>query len=254
MVPKMSDCRCAVVATAIVCIAALVALAMVAPATSSIGAVAVSLFGQLGTFAWVILTAVVIWMLREPIQREFLPRLRGLKLAGVEIELAERAIERASTTTIARDIVTKTHQKIHIHVTKAEQERAIARASRCIDVLRNKRILWIDDELQNNWNERRMLGAFQIDVEQVTSNTLANTELVKHRYDLVITDIERPLGEPTGLDFVKDYGASGGVLPVIVYITNLKVDLPTPLGAFGITNRPDTLLHLVIDALERTHE
>jgi hypothetical protein len=39
---------------------------------------------------------------------------------------------------------------------------------------------------------------------------------------------------------------------VIFYLWDYKPELGTPAGAFGITKRPDKLLHLVIDALART--
>ena len=39
--------------------------------------------------------------------------------------------------------------------------------------------------------------------------------------------------------------------PVIFYIGIFDPKLGIPGGAFGITNRPDELLHLVLDALER---
>jgi hypothetical protein len=38
---------------------------------------------------------------------------------------------------------------------------------------------------------------------------------------------------------------------VIFYVSVINQDKPLPPGAFGLTNRPDELLHLVIDALER---
>jgi len=37
---------------------------------------------------------------------------------------------------------------------------------------------------------------------------------------------------------------------VVFYVSVVYQDKPLPPGAFGLTNRPDELLHLVIDALE----
>jgi len=39
--------------------------------------------------------------------------------------------------------------------------------------------------------------------------------------------------------------------PVIYYVGRPNPDAGVPLGAFGLTNRPDQLLQLTIDALSR---
>jgi hypothetical protein len=39
--------------------------------------------------------------------------------------------------------------------------------------------------------------------------------------------------------------------PVIYYVGRPNPDAGVPADAFGVTNRPDQLLHLVIDALSR---
>ena len=41
-------------------------------------------------------------------------------------------------------------------------------------------------------------------------------------------------------------------MPLIFYVSVRDEEKPLPVGAFGLTNRPDVLVHLVIDALERT--
>jgi hypothetical protein len=41
-------------------------------------------------------------------------------------------------------------------------------------------------------------------------------------------------------------------LPIIFYIGRYDPTAGTPAGAFGITNRPDQLIHLAIDALAQT--
>jgi hypothetical protein len=39
---------------------------------------------------------------------------------------------------------------------------------------------------------------------------------------------------------------------VIIYLYDLDRERGVPGGAFGITNRPDELVNLVLDALERS--
>jgi len=43
----------------------------------------------------------------------------------------------------------------------------------------------------------------------------------------------------------------GDGAPVVFYIGDLDEDRGVPPGAFGITDRVEELLHLVLDALER---
>jgi hypothetical protein len=42
--------------------------------------------------------------------------------------------------------------------------------------------------------------------------------------------------------------------PVLYYVGSLDPGAPTPAGAFGITIRPDELLMLCLDALERVRD
>ena len=39
--------------------------------------------------------------------------------------------------------------------------------------------------------------------------------------------------------------------PIIFYVGRLDASAGVPAGAFGVTNRPDELLQLVLDALAR---
>ena len=80
----------------------------------------------------------------------------------------------------------------------------------------------------------------------------ANTE--SRPFDLVLSDISRDipaLNKKAGIDMLATFRGEGIVLPVILYVGNLDSGANVPAGAFGITNRPDTLLTLVGEALTR---
>lgn len=70
------------------------------------------------------------------------------------------------------------------------------------------------------------------------------------RIDLVISDIRRAVG-PTGLDLVTEIGALVHHPAIILYVGQLAPEKGIPAGALGITNRPDQLLNLVMDGLDR---
>ena len=54
-----------------------------------------------------------------------------------------------------------------------------------------------------------------------------------------------------GIAGLEQLRAMGSGRQAIFYVLSVDPTRPTPSGALGITNRPHTLLHLVIDGLER---
>ena len=110
-------------------------------------------------------------------------------------------------------------------------------------------MLWVDDDPSGNRSERRMLQAFGVMIDTVTTNDQARAMLERHHYDVVISDIKRTAGE-SGLAFAEQIAPPSPLAkPLIFYVTTLEPG--TPPHAFAITNRPDHLLHYVIDVLAR---
>lgn len=126
----------------------------------------------------------------------------------------------------------------------------LRRAALVQEAIRDASILWIDDEPSGNSLERRCLNALGAHVHSVESSESAMKSLSVERYDVILSDIARE-GSPTaGLDFLPELRARATEVPVIFYIGRMK-DRGAPTGAFGITSRPDELLHLCMDVLER---
>jgi len=75
--------------------------------------------------------------------------------------------------------------------------------------------------------------------------------LHQKKYDVIISDMARTDEDDAGLRFLIKFRKVDETTPVIFYIGTYDPKLGKPIGAFGITNRPDELLHLVLDALER---
>ncbi len=197
----------------------------------------------------------VVWLFKDPLRHQ-LGRLSGLKAAGLEMSFAEQKLAGAAADAArSSKVVDRTVGERSIVVTKADRERVLARAERSAAVLKGRRLLWIDDVVTNNRKERDLLESLGLKIEQVQSNAAAEMALAPDGggYDLILSDINRPEGEPSGLDFLAAYRQRpvDQRVPVIFYVTVRDRDKPLPLAAFGLTNRPDELLHLVIDALER---
>jgi CheY-like chemotaxis protein len=216
-------------------------------------AVLEDLVKQIPTLVWGGLAFWVVYLLRRPFIDLLLPRLNTVKVAGVEMSFVARVMDDAASQAIHHNVVVDSTVKKPVEITRADRERVIVRAERRAGLLKGRRILWIDDAVTNNRLERDMLQAFGIAIEQVQDNAAAAAALGAGTggYDLIVSDIARPAGEPTGLDFLDARRRRSPRLPLIFYVSVVDDSLPVPLGAFGLTNRPDELLHLVIDALER---
>lgn len=128
----------------------------------------------------------------------------------------------------------------------------VERANRLASHLQGRTILWVDDRPANNRIERRLLRRMGIFVEAVSSHAEATQILADpaEEIDLVISDISRASG-PSGLELLSELRSRSDGLKVIYYVGRLDPDHAPPAGAFGITNRPDDLLNLVMDALDR---
>lgn len=68
------------------------------------------------------------------------------------------------------------------------------------------------------------------------------------RVDLIVSDVGRDDGSPGGLALLEGLR---GARPVILYVGRVDRERGVPAGAFGITDRPDELLNLLMDALDR---
>jgi CheY-like chemotaxis protein len=131
------------------------------------------------------------------------------------------------------------------------------RAQRTADVLQGAHILWVDDHPENNTIERNILDSFGISVDIARSTKEAVSMLTKkndsgQRYEVIISDMGREGKHNEGKRFLikirKEYEMD---VPVIFYIGDYHPKQGIPPYAFGMTNRPDDLLHYIMDALER---
>ena len=113
------------------------------------------------------------------------------------------------------------------------------------------RIIWVDDKPDGNLPERKMLRSLGIMIDLARSSSEGTEALGRADYDLVITNMNRD-GSPTaGQDFLSEIRKTGHREPLVFYIMNYTPERGTPGDAIGITNRPDELVHLVLDGLER---
>lgn len=146
---------------------------------------------------------------------------------------------------------------------KAAKRRALDVAS----VLKDKRILWVDDHPENNTEIVNFLTSFKMQVSISTNNQDAYSMLKTSKvFDIVITDIGRDHEEnpnlpkedsqnksrDVGLDLVKRSSAVGYSDRILVYSGSFASEANDslrkwPVGAYGVTDRADELLNFIID-------
>jgi CheY-like chemotaxis protein len=186
---------------------------------------------------WVGFAVLLTLLFRFPIT-ERLRGLRSLELPGGVRAQFDAAISQAAVST-------------GTFIPAGERSRLQRRVARDAELLRDSRLLWIDDEPSSTRTERSALTALGVVIDTAASDNDARRRMTAERYDVVISDIARGDHNDAGLTFVPTIREHDNDVPVIFYIRNVAPDLGTPPGAFGLTNRPDELVDLLLDALQR---
>jgi CheY-like chemotaxis protein len=193
---------------------------------------------------WFVLILIVILLFYRPLRNELLPNLIGIKAMGVEISFVKESIEAAV------ELAEKSPQW-KVEISPTDKERVLNRVKKHLKIFRDVQILWVDDHPENNLNERRMFRQLNAKIDIARSTEEALEFLKKGRYDLVISDMARGDEAKSGLSFLKEFRKTDKTTPAIFYVGVFEPEKGVPGQSFGITNRPDELLHLSLDAIER---
>lgn len=196
------------------------------------------------SFLWWILVLVVVLLFYKRIRDDLLPNLSGFKAAGVELSFLKK------TVTSAIELAEKS-PKWPVTIPEKDKQIVLERVKNHAELLQGTKILWIDDAPDNNRNETKMFIRLGVDLEFAQNTQQALAALREQEYDLILSDMAREDEAQAGIKFLQAYAAEKQRLAVIFYIGVFKPERGIPPGAFGITNRPDEMLHLVLDALER---
>lgn len=194
---------------------------------------------------WFVMILIIFVLFYRPIRDDLLPNISSFKAMGVEFSFVKNSFEAAIE-------LGKKSPEWKVDVPSIDKEHALNRAKKHLKIFQNSQILWVDDHPENNLNERRMFRQLKTDVDIAKDTDEALEILKKASYQLVISDIARDGDAIAGLKFLERFRKVDKITPVIFYIGVIDPDKGLPLQAFGITNRPDELLQLTLDALERT--
>ncbi len=175
----------------------------------------------------------------------FTARIRGV-LGAANVPEGEIDAEMLSDKRILGD-----HEAVKLTGELIECYSSVRRARVVADFLAGAKILWVDDHPGNNFNEKRMLEGFGIHVDQVRSTAEALNRLLGRSFDLVLSDIHRDDRSDAGMELLARLRGSECPAPVVFYVGQMNDTQGVPVGAFGIADQPEPLLHLVLDVLER---
>jgi len=206
--------------------------------------IATELVKLIPSILWFLLVVILVLLFYRPIRDDLLPNLTSLKAGGVELSFIKDSID------AALELAQKSPQW-KVVVSSKDKEQALKRARKHLQVFRDAQFLWVDDHPENNLNERRMFRQLKAEIDTARSTEEALKILKNGRYDLVISDMARGDEATAGLKFLEQFRKEDKTTPVIFYVGVFDPEKGVPVQAFGITNRPDELLHLTLDALER---
>ena len=203
-----------------------------------------NIFNILPEVLWIGLILFIVVKFKMPIT-QLLSRLGSVKIGDMELQFVSHAFESIFKNAVAQG------KWPAVKVSKQAQLLITNRINRSKGRIAGRKVLWVDDHPDNIETEVSLFKQLNVNVDCATSTKEAIEEIKKDSYDVVISDMARDLNKQAGLDMLKDFEESKIKLPVIFYVGNIQ-DSGTPPGAFGITNHPDELFHLFIDAVERT--
>ena len=193
---------------------------------------------------WVIFGFVVFYYIYKALVKYIFPHMKFISAYGVEIHLLK-------TTMNSIIKVAEKNKQWNINISEEDKNIVINRVQSHSKIFDNTSILWFDDRPETLNNEIKMFSQLGVEVKQVETLSDALQKIKNKNFDILISDIDRGTDKDNGIETLKDIVKHGYTIPSIFYIGEYSNQLGTPPYAFGITNRPDELLHLVIDILER---
>jgi DNA-binding winged helix-turn-helix (wHTH) protein/CheY-like chemotaxis protein len=111
------------------------------------------------------------------------------------------------------------------------------------------RLLWVDDNPQNNVREKAYLEAQHITVYQVQSTEEALTSLALYQFNVVISDMGRDDEVLAGLNLLKTMREAKNLTPFFLYTIVLTEDQTSLLRDYdgqGIAVEPEQLYQMVL--------
>lgn len=172
---------------------------------------------------------------RRSLVEGVLPKITNLKAFGIEASFVREGIQNAA----------RSQNRSDVHVSPGLMRRISHFPKRPL------RVLWIDDNPDTVMYEAGILQTLGMQVEFAKTSANAHEKLRSTPFQLILSDIRRNDNPVAGLQFLQEIRQTSRPIEMIFYVSNLDRSLPVPVGAFGITDDPNELIHLALDAAER---
>ncbi len=182
-----------------------------------------------------IVLLVLFLRYRRLLVEGILPKITNLKAFGIEASFVREGIENAA----------RSQNRSDVHVSPGLMRRISHFPKRPL------RVLWIDDNPDTVMYEAGILQTLGMQVEFAKTSANAREKLRGVPYQFMLSDIRRGENAVAGLQFLEEMRSAPNPIEIIFYVSNLDRSLPVPVGAFGITDDPNELIHLALDAAER---
>lgn len=193
---------------------------------------------------WSTVSLVVFYYLYTLIKKDILPNMNYISAYGVDIHLL-------NSTMISIIEVAEKNDAWKVEVSQEDKDIVIERARKNSKLFEGVSILWFDDRPDTLINEIKMFSQLGVSIKVVKTLKEALKELEDKEYSIMISDIARENEEKNGIEALKEIAKEDKLIPTVFYIGSFDPAHGTPPYAFSITNRPDILLHYVMDILER---
>ncbi|MCA6118136.1 response regulator [Bradyrhizobium sp. WSM 1738] len=217
----------------------------------------VEALSKLGSaLAWPLVALTVLWWFRTSL-REFITNMSegSVKLFGLEAFAKRKAIEAVATAEVAKiEASDGPTPRSMIWLQSVGKSRRLADwlAHVSLNDLAGRKVLWVDDNPDNNVFETEALQALGIEVEFVTTTSEAMRKLQKNDYDVVISDMTRFEDEKAGYSLLNRLRDFRPGTPFILYSSTNTPDQERAIvsqGAYGSTSRASELVELVVSAI-----
>lgn len=140
----------------------------------------------------------------------------------------------------------------HIQLSEQQKNALFARMAAVKDRKTPIRAIWLDDDFgAPELSEMRLIQALNVQLDRVFEEITVEKMMAATPYDLIISDIKRGENHKAGLEFLQKLIANTQRIPMIFYTIRYDETRGTPPFAFGVTNNPSELVHLVMDVIER---
>jgi CheY-like chemotaxis protein len=203
--------------------------------------------------AWPVLIFYCVW--------RFASGFRDFIFSVSEGQLEGFGMKGSLKRTVTQEVLSAERTKLESSPAQAQMKVGSGKSVRLVDLLtsaiplrelRGRKVLWVDDEPDNNRHETKALISLGLAVSSVISTEEALRSLGESSFDVVITDMRRGDNVRAGYELIDRLKHMNDWTPVIIYSSSNTVEEEEEAlsrGAFGSTAEAADLILLVANAV-----